>query len=229
MHRQCVVWIFLWFRFNNLLLISNNNACSPGWFCYGNTLQTRDQTGMLLTVLERKWRLCVICSWLWDNLPLVHTFVFRCGKCLSCGLASWNVSLKQGHILFMSCCRYYYISWKWIISPCLSFRFFSFSNSSFSFYICLQLPPSQLESALNKHANLRGPLATYANQANTKTSLPRYNSKRPNLSPSLIRESSRLLFHSAVIIFRLPFVMLQFYWFKKFMISQGKRASWSLG
>ncbi|KAJ6391399.1 hypothetical protein OIU77_025388 [Salix suchowensis] len=51
-----------------------------------------------------------------------------------------------------------------------------------SFHVLLQLPPSQLESALSKHANLRGPLATYANQANTKTSLP-----------------------------RLPFVMLQFY------------------
>uniref|UniRef100_A0A6N2MJC8 Symplekin C-terminal domain-containing protein n=1 Tax=Salix viminalis TaxID=40686 RepID=A0A6N2MJC8_SALVM len=42
-----------------------------------------------------------------------------------------------------------------------------------SFHVLLQLPPSQLESALSKHANLRGPLATYANQANTKTSLPR--------------------------------------------------------
>ncbi|KAF9687403.1 hypothetical protein SADUNF_Sadunf02G0089900 [Salix dunnii] len=42
-----------------------------------------------------------------------------------------------------------------------------------SFHVLLQLPPPQLESALNKHANLRGPLATFANQANTKTSLPR--------------------------------------------------------
>lgn len=100
---------------------------------------------------------------------------------------------------------------KWRISPCFSLLFCSFSNCSFSFYICLQLPPPQLESALNKHANLRGPLATYANQPSTKTSLPRYNSKGPNLSPSLIRESSRLLFHSAVIFFSLPFVMLLFY------------------
>lgn len=42
-----------------------------------------------------------------------------------------------------------------------------------SFQVLLQLPPPQLESALNKHANLRGPLATYANQPSTKTSLPR--------------------------------------------------------
>lgn len=152
-------------------------------------------------------------------------YVFRCGKCQSCGLASWNVSLKQGHILFRFCCRYYYISWKWRISPCFSLLFCSFSNCSFSFYTCLQLPPPQLESALNKHANLRGPLATYASQPSTKTSLPRYNSKGPNLSPSLIRESSRLLFHSAVIFFSLPFVMLLFYWIKKFMISQVKWAS----
>lgn len=42
-----------------------------------------------------------------------------------------------------------------------------------SFQVLLQLPPPQLESALNKHANLRGPLATYASQPSTKTSLPR--------------------------------------------------------
>ncbi|XP_011016955.1 PREDICTED: uncharacterized protein LOC105120456 isoform X1 [Populus euphratica] len=42
-----------------------------------------------------------------------------------------------------------------------------------SFQVLLQLPPPQLESALNKHANLRGPLATYASQLSTKTSLPR--------------------------------------------------------
>ncbi|CAK7347323.1 unnamed protein product [Dovyalis caffra] len=42
-----------------------------------------------------------------------------------------------------------------------------------SFRVLLQLPPPQLDSALNKHANLRGPLATYASQPSTKTSLPR--------------------------------------------------------
>uniref|UniRef100_A0A251IQD5 Symplekin n=1 Tax=Manihot esculenta TaxID=3983 RepID=A0A251IQD5_MANES len=42
-----------------------------------------------------------------------------------------------------------------------------------SFNVLLQLPPPLLESALNKHANLRSPLATYASQPSIKTSLPR--------------------------------------------------------
>ncbi|KAK4274216.1 hypothetical protein QN277_017476 [Acacia crassicarpa] len=42
-----------------------------------------------------------------------------------------------------------------------------------SFHVLLQLPPPQLESALNKHANLRGPLASYASQPTVKSSLPR--------------------------------------------------------
>ncbi|KAL5559889.1 hypothetical protein UlMin_036100 [Ulmus minor] len=42
-----------------------------------------------------------------------------------------------------------------------------------SFHVLLQLPPPQLESALNKHANLRGPLAAFANQPSVKSSLPR--------------------------------------------------------
>lgn len=40
----------------------------------------------------------------------------------------------------------------------------------------LQLPPQQLESALNKYASLRGSLAAYARQPSIRTSLPRYNS-----------------------------------------------------
>ncbi|KAJ1391967.1 Symplekin C-terminal, partial [Sesbania bispinosa] len=42
-----------------------------------------------------------------------------------------------------------------------------------SFHVLLQLPPQQLESALNRHANLRGPLASYANQPSVKSSLTR--------------------------------------------------------
>ncbi|KAJ7965846.1 Symplekin like [Quillaja saponaria] len=42
-----------------------------------------------------------------------------------------------------------------------------------SFHVLLQLPPSQLESALNKHVNLRASLAAYANQPSIKSSLPR--------------------------------------------------------
>ncbi|RDX88032.1 Symplekin, partial [Mucuna pruriens] len=42
-----------------------------------------------------------------------------------------------------------------------------------SFHVLLQLPPQQLESALNRHANLRGPLASYANQPTVKSSLSR--------------------------------------------------------
>ncbi|KAL3014059.1 hypothetical protein AAZX31_06G086900 [Glycine max] len=42
-----------------------------------------------------------------------------------------------------------------------------------SFHVLLQLPPQQLESALNRHANLRGPLASYASQPTVKSSLSR--------------------------------------------------------
>ncbi|XP_055835748.1 uncharacterized protein LOC129904233 [Solanum dulcamara] len=42
-----------------------------------------------------------------------------------------------------------------------------------SFPVLLQLPPPQLESALNKYVNLRSPLVAFANQPNVKTSLPR--------------------------------------------------------
>ncbi|WOL11751.1 hypothetical protein Cni_G20515 [Canna indica] len=40
-----------------------------------------------------------------------------------------------------------------------------------SFPVLLQLPPPHLESALNKHPNLRIPLAAHANQPNTRSSL----------------------------------------------------------
>ncbi|QCE16004.1 symplekin [Vigna unguiculata] len=42
-----------------------------------------------------------------------------------------------------------------------------------SFHVLLQLPPQQLEGALNRHANLRGPLASYANQPTIKSTLSR--------------------------------------------------------
>ncbi|KAL2471518.1 symplekin [Abeliophyllum distichum] len=42
-----------------------------------------------------------------------------------------------------------------------------------SFSVLLQLPSSQLESALNKYSNLRGPLLAFVNQSSVKTSLPR--------------------------------------------------------
>ncbi|XP_059634492.1 uncharacterized protein LOC132276874 isoform X2 [Cornus florida] len=42
-----------------------------------------------------------------------------------------------------------------------------------SFHVLLQLPQPQLESALTKYANLRGPLAAYASQPIIRASLPR--------------------------------------------------------
>ncbi|KAI3460094.1 hypothetical protein Pfo_016757 [Paulownia fortunei] len=42
-----------------------------------------------------------------------------------------------------------------------------------SFHVLLQLPSPQLESALNKYPNLRGPLTAFVNQSSVKTSLPR--------------------------------------------------------
>ncbi|XP_038717736.1 uncharacterized protein LOC120010897 isoform X1 [Tripterygium wilfordii] len=42
-----------------------------------------------------------------------------------------------------------------------------------SFHVLLQLPSPQLESALNKHAKLRGALAAYASQPSRKASVPR--------------------------------------------------------
>ncbi|CAL9768772.1 unnamed protein product [Musa acuminata subsp. burmannicoides] len=46
-----------------------------------------------------------------------------------------------------------------------------------SFHVLLQLPPPHLESALNRHPNLRIPLASYANQSSMRTSLPRQTLK----------------------------------------------------
>ncbi|KAK7352949.1 hypothetical protein VNO80_18380 [Phaseolus coccineus] len=42
-----------------------------------------------------------------------------------------------------------------------------------SFHVLLQLPPQQLESALNRHSNLRGPLASYASQPTIRSTLSR--------------------------------------------------------
>ncbi|XP_071722740.1 uncharacterized protein [Rutidosis leptorrhynchoides] len=42
-----------------------------------------------------------------------------------------------------------------------------------SFQVLLKLPAPQLENALNKYNNLRGPLTAYASQSSTKTSLAR--------------------------------------------------------
>ncbi|KAB2030374.1 hypothetical protein ES319_D05G227400v1 [Gossypium barbadense] len=42
-----------------------------------------------------------------------------------------------------------------------------------SFLVLLQLPPPQLESALNKYGSLRSSLAAYASQPTRKGSLPR--------------------------------------------------------
>ncbi|XP_057252015.1 uncharacterized protein LOC104905104 isoform X2 [Beta vulgaris subsp. vulgaris] len=42
-----------------------------------------------------------------------------------------------------------------------------------SFHVLLKLPALQLESALNKYANLRGPLTAFSSQPNIKSSLPR--------------------------------------------------------
>ncbi|KAF4358647.1 hypothetical protein G4B88_007897 [Cannabis sativa] len=42
-----------------------------------------------------------------------------------------------------------------------------------SFPVLLQLPPLELESALNKHADLKSPLASFASQLNLSSSLPR--------------------------------------------------------
>ncbi|KAK1276811.1 hypothetical protein QJS04_geneDACA001504 [Acorus gramineus] len=49
----------------------------------------------------------------------------------------------------------------------------AYQTQPHSFPVLLQLPPPQLESALNKHPSLRGPLAAHANQPTVRTSLPR--------------------------------------------------------
>lgn len=67
---------------------------------------------------------------------------------------------------------------------------------------CLQLPPPLLESALNKHANLRSPLATYASQPSIKTSLPRYSSNGADLPVLLLpRDMLGNLFICGAILF----------------------------
>ncbi|GLT65545.1 hypothetical protein SLA2020_379730 [Shorea laevis] len=65
-----------------------------------------------------------------------------------------------------------------------------------SFDVLLQLPGPQLESSLNKHSKLRGPLAAYARQPSVRTSVPRStlvvlglanetNMQQPHVSSSL--------------------------------------------
>ncbi|XP_022940451.1 symplekin isoform X2 [Cucurbita moschata] len=49
----------------------------------------------------------------------------------------------------------------------------AFQTQPHSFRVLLQLPPPQLENALNKYANLKGPLAAYASQPSTKSTLSR--------------------------------------------------------
>ncbi|KAF9608576.1 hypothetical protein IFM89_010008 [Coptis chinensis] len=49
----------------------------------------------------------------------------------------------------------------------------AYQTQPHSFRVLLQLPPQQLESALNRHANLRGPLAAHSSQPNIRSSLPR--------------------------------------------------------
>ncbi|KAM1968608.1 hypothetical protein ACFX15_043496 [Malus domestica] len=59
--------------------------------------------------------------------------------------------------------------------PNLRFGFLKCASQTqpHSFHVLLQLPPPQLESTLNKYANLRGPLAAYASQPSVKASLYR--------------------------------------------------------
>lgn len=40
-------------------------------------------------------------------------------------------------------------------------------------YACMQLPPAQLENALNRSAALKAPLIAHASQPNVQSSLPR--------------------------------------------------------
>ncbi|XP_022977156.1 uncharacterized protein LOC111477314 isoform X1 [Cucurbita maxima] len=49
----------------------------------------------------------------------------------------------------------------------------AFETQPHSFRVLLQLPPPQLENALNKYVNLKGPLAAYASQPSTKSTLSR--------------------------------------------------------
>ncbi|XP_062098821.1 uncharacterized protein LOC133804695 [Humulus lupulus] len=60
-----------------------------------------------------------------------------------------------------------------------------------SFHVLLQLPPPQLESALNKHANLRSPLAAFASQPSLTSSLPRSTLAILGLANERLQQSHR--------------------------------------
>lgn len=49
----------------------------------------------------------------------------------------------------------------------------------FDYPFALQLPPAQLENALNRTAALKAPLIAHANQPNIRASLPRFARKQP--------------------------------------------------
>lgn len=110
------------------------------------------------------------CLWLeeiWENWLYVM-IMGRFGECQNCGLASWNASLKHSHIRSMYCYRYLWLACFFIMV------LYPFGFHTNSIHICSQLPSPQLESALSKYPNLRGPLAAFTNQSSIKTSVPRY-------------------------------------------------------
>ncbi|XP_026428427.1 uncharacterized protein LOC113324320 isoform X2 [Papaver somniferum] len=71
-----------------------------------------------------------------------------------------------------------------------------------SFDVLLQLPPPQLESTLNRHANLRAGLASHANQPSIRSTLPRSTlavlglANEPSLPPHAQRSYHPSALHS---------------------------------
>ncbi|KAL8487780.1 hypothetical protein ACS0TY_024198 [Phlomoides rotata] len=59
-----------------------------------------------------------------------------------------------------------------------------------SFQVLLQLPSPQLESALNKYPNLRGPLTSFMNHSTVKTSVPRSTLVLLGLAPEAQTQQS---------------------------------------
>lgn len=170
----CKSWVYVIHEFM---------PCSfSGWFCHGNTFQTCKETGMdtsvrirhlcvsysLSCVLFQVYKSVVIIRVIWRQLIFyIWLQVWRMPKLwvgfLKCASQtqphSFHVLLQVSH-LFMWRTSLAFHWWFWLQ---LSWPIFP-----------LQLPPPQLESALNKYANIKGPLATYASQPSIKASLSRY-------------------------------------------------------
>lgn len=118
---------FFWSEVKDFLIFC------PGWFCYGNSFQVGEKAGEEFENQTQR-------SALWFILVMTEclavTFGCRSGDCQNCGLASWNVCLRQSHIRslfywrYMKHCRSIYTFSVLTANPNNSLVLFAVTNAS---------------------------------------------------------------------------------------------------